>query len=536
MSNQYDVIIVGGGPAGLSAAIYMARAQYKTLVVEKEHFGGQITITSEVVNYPGVRKTSGTELTEDMRKQAESFGAEFLLAEVSELTLDADVKKIKTDKGTYEAFGVILATGASPRMIGFQGEADFRGRGVAYCATCDGEFFTGKDVFVVGAGFAAAEEAVFLTKYARQVTILARGPDFTCAAAVADEAKNHEKITIHYNTQVVEVDGDTKLRHIIYKNDMTGEITRYDAPAGDTFGVFVFAGYAPANSLFKGQVELDAQGYLVTDINQKTSMDGVYGAGDICIKNLRQVVTAVSDGAKAATSLEHHVSTLHEKLGIPAFEVKGMKQPEEAPQADTGADGGFITAEIRAQLAGVFARFERPVVLKAHVDGTAIAKEVEGFVQEVAALSDLLSAEIIQGGEECPAIEICDGAGVPTGFAFHGVPGGHEFNSFVVTLYNAAGPGQPLGDEQLAAIKAISGTHHLQIAISLSCTQCPDLVMAAARLGLENPDITVDVYDLNHFEDLKNKYDIMSVPCMVVDGQDVQFGKKNLDQLIGLLS
>ncbi|MGL6292866.1 FAD-dependent oxidoreductase, partial [Eubacterium aggregans] len=155
---------------------------------------------------------------------------------------------MKTDKGTYEAFGVILATGASPRMIGFQGEADFRGRGVAYCATCDGEFFTGKDVFVVGAGFAAAEEAVFLTKYARQVTILAREPDFTCATAVADEAKNHEKITIHYNTQVVEVDGDTKLRHIIYKNDMTGEITRYDAPAGDTFGVFVFAGYAPANS------------------------------------------------------------------------------------------------------------------------------------------------------------------------------------------------------------------------------------------------------------------------------------------------
>ncbi|MEG2640992.1 MAG: FAD-dependent oxidoreductase, partial [Eubacterium sp.] len=222
MSNQYDVIIVGGGPGGLSAAIYMARAQYKTLVVEKEHFGGQITITSEVVNYPGVRKTSGTELTEDMRKQAESFGAEFLLAEVSELTLEADIKKVKTDKGTYEAFGVILATGASPRMIGFQGEADFRGRGVAYCATCDGEFFTGKDVFVVGAGFAAAEEAVFLTKYARQVTILAREPDFTCAAAVADEAKNHEKITIHYNTQVVEVDGDTKLRHIIYKNDVTG--------------------------------------------------------------------------------------------------------------------------------------------------------------------------------------------------------------------------------------------------------------------------------------------------------------------------
>ena len=172
MERMYDVIIIGGGPAGLAAAVYMARAQYKTLVIEKEKIGGLITITSEVVNYPGVIKTSGKELTEQMRLQAESFGAEFLLAEALESRLDGEIKEIVTDKGTFKALGVIMAMGAVPRQVGFTGEAEYRGRGVAYCATCDGEFFTGLDVFVVGGGFAAAEEAIFLTRYARLCCVL----------------------------------------------------------------------------------------------------------------------------------------------------------------------------------------------------------------------------------------------------------------------------------------------------------------------------------------------------------------------------
>ena len=163
MQNLYDVVVIGGGPAGLTAALYLARAKYRVVVVEKEHFGGQITITHEVVNYPGVEKTSGTELTETMRKQAESFGAEFILAQVDSLDMSGDVKVVKTSRGELRAFGVLLATGAHPRTVGFKGEMDYRGRGVAYCATCDGEFFTGKQVFVIGGGFAAAEEAVFLT-------------------------------------------------------------------------------------------------------------------------------------------------------------------------------------------------------------------------------------------------------------------------------------------------------------------------------------------------------------------------------------
>ena len=272
MNHLYDVIIVGGGPAGLTAALYLARAKYRTLVVEKETFGGQITITHEVVNYPGVKHTSGEALTEIMRAQAEAFGAEFLLAEVESLDLSGDIKTVKTARGELKAFGVLLATGAHPRMIGFRGEADFRGRGVAYCATCDGEFFTGKEVFVVGGGYAAAEEAVFLTKYARHVTILVRGEDFTCAESVADGAKNHPGITVLYNTEVEEVLGDSSLKAIRYRNNVTGEITEYRDPKGENIGVFVFAGYAPATGLIEGIAQKDDQGYVITDRNQKTSV------------------------------------------------------------------------------------------------------------------------------------------------------------------------------------------------------------------------------------------------------------------------
>ena len=194
MEQFYDSIVIGGGPAGLTAAIYLARAKYRVLVIEKEKIGGQITITSEVVNYPGVLRTDGNHLTENMRKQAEYFGAEFKLAEVKSVELGKDIKSIVTDKGTFRAPGVVIATGASPRKIGFQGEMEFRGRGVAYCATCDGEFFSGKDVFVIGGGFAAAEEAVFLTKYAKKVRVIVREKAFACASSVAEEVLAHPDI------------------------------------------------------------------------------------------------------------------------------------------------------------------------------------------------------------------------------------------------------------------------------------------------------------------------------------------------------
>ena len=270
MEQLYDVIVIGGGPAGLTAALYLARARYRVLVVEKEHFGGQITITNEIVNYPGVAKTSGRELTDTMRQQAEGFGAEFLLAEVTAFELDGDVKTVKTGRGEYRCFGVLLATGAHPRMIGFPGEAEFRGRGIAYCATCDGEFFTGKEVFVIGGGFAAAEESVFLTRYAKHVTVLIRGEDFTCAEAVSRAAKEHPKITALSHTAVVEATGDTALRSLRYRDLKTGEETVF-APHGDTFGVFVFAGYEPETALIRDKIETDPRGYIVTDGSQRST-------------------------------------------------------------------------------------------------------------------------------------------------------------------------------------------------------------------------------------------------------------------------
>ena len=314
----YDAVVIGGGPAGLTAGLYLARACYRVLILEQEKFGGQITITAEVVNYPGAAPMSGEALTAEMRRQAENFGAEFLLAEATELKQEDGFFVVRTPKGDFRAHGVILATGAHPRMIGFPGEAEYKGHGIAYCATCDGEFFTGREVFVVGGGFAAAEEAVFLTKYASHVTILIREPDFTCAAKVAEPAKQHEKITIKYDTEVEEVTGDSLLRRIRYRNTKTGEVTEFSPADGGSFGVFVFAGYAPSSSLLKGLAEIDAQGYVPTDRNQKTSLDGLYAAGDVCEKNLRQVVTATGDGAVAATELEKYIAKRQKETGVKA--------------------------------------------------------------------------------------------------------------------------------------------------------------------------------------------------------------------------
>ena len=535
MEHLYDVVVIGGGPAGLTAALYLARARYRVVVVEQDHFGGQITITSEVVNYPGVEHTSGAELTETMRRQAEGFGAEFLLAEVTGLELEGDVKTVRTSRGALSCFGVLLATGAHPRMVGFRGEEQFRGRGVAYCATCDGEFFTGKDVFVVGGGFAAAEESVFLTKYARHVTILIRGDDFSCAQSTADAARSHEKITILANTVVEEVSGDTALRSIRMRNTKTGQVTEHQATEGETFGVFVFAGYEPATELVRGLAELDGQGYILTDRSQKTTADGLYAAGDVCIKPLRQVVTAVGDGALAATELERLCTAMQKKTGLRP-QVPKSRTPEPEAQAQT--KDGLFTGEMLSQLHTVFDRMASPLILRLCLDETPVSAELEHYMQELAAQSDKLSVE--QGDpskvQHLPCVQICRSDGSWTGLAFHGVPGGHEFTSFVLGLYNAAGPGQALDEETEAAIRAIRKPVELQVLVSLSCTMCPELVTAAQRLAAAHPDISAQVYDLNHFPDLREQYQVMSVPCLVVNGgEQISFGKKNIRQLLELL-
>ena len=538
MENLYDVIVVGGGPAGLTAALYLSRAKYRVLVLEKEQFGGQISITHEVVNYPGITKTSGKALTDTIQQQAESFGAEFMLAEATGFDLTGDIKTVRTNRGEYRCFGILLATGAHPRTVGFKGEEEHKGRGVAYCATCDGEFFTGKEIFVVGGGYAAAEESVFLTKFARHVTILVRKDDFSCAASVADQAKNHEKITVLTNTVMEEVSGENGLTYARYKNTATGEVTEYKS--ADTFGVFVFAGYAPATEMLKGIVELNEQGYIVTDASQKTSVDGVYAAGDVCIKPLRQVVTATSDGALAATELEKYVAAVHRKTGLRADDpAPKQSKPTVTVNAQKEAESGeLFTEEMRQQLDTVFTRMERPLLLKLSLDDRPVSAELEQFITALSALSDKLTvtvAERAASSQDTPCVTMCNADGTETGLAFHGVPSGHEFTSFVLGLYNAAGPGQVLDEATREQIAAITNKTDMKILVTLSCTMCPDLVMAAQRIAAENSNVTAHVYDIRHFENLKNQYNVMSVPCLVINNEKVSFGKKNISQILEVL-
>ena len=538
MENLYDVIVVGGGPAGLTAALYLARAKYRVLVLEKDQFGGQISITHEVVNYPGIAKTSGKQLTDTIQQQAEAFGAEFLLAKATGFELSGDVKTVHTDRGDYRCFGILLATGAHPRSVGFKGEEEHKGRGVAYCATCDGEFFTGKELFVVGGGYAAAEESVFLTKFARHVTILVRKDDFSCAASVAEQARNHKKITVLTNTVMEEVSGENGLNYARYKNTVTGEVTEYKSI--DTFGVFVFAGYAPATEVVKGVVELNEQGYIVTDASQKTSVDGVYAAGDVCIKPLRQVVTATSDGALAATELEKYVAAIHQKTGLrPDAPAPQHSQSAGDRSAQSEADSDTLfTEEMRQQLDTVFTRMDSPLLLKLSLDDRPVSKELEQFITALAALSDKLTVTIAErtaSSEVAPCVTVCKADGKETGLAFHGVPSGHEFTSFVLGLYNASGPGQALDETDRQKVASITTAANMKILVTLSCTMCPDLVIAAQRIAAENPHISAHVYDIRHFENLKNQYNVMSVPCLVINDEKVSFGRKNISQLLDMI-
>lgn len=537
MDTVYDAIIVGGGPAGLSAAIYMARARFHVLVIEKEKMGGQITITSEVVNYPGIFHTSGEKLTSKMIRQAKAFGAEFLSADVTGLELEGDYKTVHTSRGDFKALGIIYAGGAHPRLAGFTGETEFRGHGVAYCATCDGEFFTGRTIFVIGGGYAAVEEGLFLTKYGKKIIMVIRGDDFSIDSAAVEELKEHPQVTILYHTQVEKVEGDSAVRRVVLKDRKTGEETVYTADDGDFYGVFVFVGYAPENGLLQGKVDLNPQGYVITDRDQKTNIDGVYAAGDICVKNLRQVVTAVSDGAVAATSLEKYLGSQYRKLHMKRTYVKKVEPKEEPKAAAAKAEeGAFLDDDTRGALKPVLDRFEKPITLRLYKDDSELSYEDEKLLKELASLSDKVSYEMknAEPGLE-HTISIVRNDGTEAGLYFHGVPGGHEFNSFILAMYNTAGPGQDLGEDNEKRIAAIQDKKDVTIAVSLSCTMCPDLVAAAERIAAASDKVTVHVYDLAHYPDLQNKYNIMSVPCLIVNDKDIHFGKKGVAELLDIL-
>lgn len=308
MSKIYDVVIIGAGPAGLAAGLYAARAKMSTLVIEKDRNGGQIVTTDEVANYPGgIKEETGPTLIARMVEQVEEFGAERIKATVTDVNLEGDIKVITCEDAEYQARAVIIATGASPRKLGCDGEKELTGKGVSYCATCDADFFTDFEVFAIGGGDTAVEEAMFLTKFARKVTLVHRRDELRAAKSIQEKAFKNDKIEFIWNSEVAEIKGDGMVETIVLRNRETGELTEHHAHEDDgTFGIFVFVGYLPQTSLFDGKVELQG-GYIPTDADMKTNVDGVFAAGDVRVKSLRQVVTAVADGAIAAVQAEKYI-------------------------------------------------------------------------------------------------------------------------------------------------------------------------------------------------------------------------------------
>lgn len=301
----YDVIIVGGGPAGLSSAIYARRADLSVLLIEKGILGGQIFQTSEIENYPGGMKgESGAEFSDRLAKQAESFEYDKVTDTVIDVDFDSEIKTIKCQNGEYKACSVIIATGTEHTTLGVPGEFDYAGRGVSYCATCDAPFFRGLDVFVVGGGDAAVEEALHVAKFARKVTIIHRRDELRAAKNIQHKAYATKNIDFMLDTVVRQIKGEDLLQSIVVENVRTGDVQEISAkPEDGTFGVFVFVGLKPVTDIFKGKIEME-NGYIVTDEQMKTSAHNVYAAGDVRKKTLRQIVTAASDGAIAAVEIE----------------------------------------------------------------------------------------------------------------------------------------------------------------------------------------------------------------------------------------
>ena len=299
------------GPAGLAAASYAGRARMDTLLIEGTKDGGQIVITNEIENYPGsLEEESGPSLIARMTKQVEKFGADRVTDTIVDVELEGKVKHLKGNHGDYYAKAVVIATGASPRPIGCPGEKEFTGKGVSYCATCDANFFEDFEVYVVGGGDSAVEEAMYLTKFARKVTLIHRRDELRAAKSIQEKAFANPKMAFMWNTTIEEIKGDGVVTSMIVKDTKTGETREIEADEEDgTFGIFVFVGFDPKSQLFEGKLEMENR-YIVTDKYMHTSVPGVFAAGDVIVKHLRQVVTACGDGAVAATEAQHYVENL----------------------------------------------------------------------------------------------------------------------------------------------------------------------------------------------------------------------------------
>lgn len=579
----YDVAIIGAGCAGLTAGIYAGRAKMKTVIFEKQQPGGQAATTDEIANYPGFEHITGPELMERMASQAQSFGAELITADVTKVNLKTEPKTVYTGEQVYHAHTVIIATGANPKKLGFEGEETFRGRGVGYCATCDGFFFQGKDIFVIGGGYSAAEEALYLTRFGKKVTVVVRKDQFKCAQSIVDKVMADPKIEVWFNTELVKAYGDSLLKGAVFRNNVTGAEKVYEVSEEDgIFGIFVFVGYTPDTKLFAAQLTLDEYGYIDTEENMRTEIPGVFAAGDVRKKQLRQLVTATSDGAVAAVGAEKYLTEFHEKNGTPVDELsevkKGrlneyppdgkpdipyrrMEDPDEgknrAPagtgiSGDTKSEGGSIeskllTPQLRDQVREIFSGLKKPVEMIMIADPkNPKSEEMETFLRDFCSLGSQLTLHVYRLGENKEAEEkiqftrvlsvaLLDENGCYTGVKFSGIPAGHEFNSLVMAVCHAAGKEPPLSEELRKRIEAIEKDVYIQIAVSLSCHFCPEVVMASQQIAVLNPNIQAEMVDIGCFPDLRQQYNIMSVPAVIVNQSAVSFGKKTVEELVEMI-
>ena len=538
----YDLIIVGAGPAGLSAGLYAGRATLDTLILEGDTVGGQVTTTSVVYNYPAVEKVDGTQLMNQMQKQVTDFGVTIAHDQVEKYQLADEVKLLVGKSGQeYRARSVIIATGAQPRTVGFSGEDEFRGRGVAYCSTCDGELFSGLQIFVIGGGYAAAEEADYLSRFGKHVTVLVRGDHFSCPPLMAARALNNPKVSVKYNTEVKQVTGDDYVAAATLVNNKTGEETVYHVDDGDnTFGIFIYVGTKPATEKLQGLVDLNDQGYIKAAADGATNVPGVYAAGDVIVKNLRQIITAASDGAVAATAAEQYVTAQKQRQGVPihtapaktATQPVGQTTDLEHQEKVSPHQGNWLTAEIDSRLKPIFARLTKPVTLEVNTDGRALSQQLLSFTTEFASLDDHLTVKTKEGqGELLPLLKLLDADGQDTGLHYAGIPTGHELNSLVLGVYNVAGPGQTIDPALADRIKRLPAAK-IRIGVSLTCHFCPDVVAACQRMASLNPGITATMIDLQHFPDLRKSKKIMSVPATMINDAPVIFGSQSLEQLV----
>lgn len=572
MGKIYDLIIIGGGSAGLSAGIYAGRSKLDTLILEKKQAGGQLLNTAEVVNYPGVRLTTGPALMHEMQQHALDFGVQFADAQIDRVEFAGNIKKLYAGDTKYEARAVILATGALPRHIGFPGEEKYTGHGVSYCSTCDGEFFSGLDIFVIGGGNAAADEALFLTRFGKSVTVIVRKKAFSGDKTTADKVRTHPRIKVHFNTEIIDVQGDELMKSITFRNNKTEKTFTYEASEEDrTFGVFVFAGYEPATALFAGQVRMDESGYILTDDQMRTSAAGVFAAGDLRPKSLRQLVTAVADGAIAATSADKYVTEEKDRIGIREnYSKAAVKAPpakavpqepalvtapanatadtvDAAPAEVKDAPREFFDRQTKEELLDMLEKLTKDMTIVTIVD-PSIRKSLmlRDFIEAIAVLNRHIHIEIHMKDEspetekkihadKFPVAAFLDAKGIYRGIKFHGVPADQEIRSFALAIFNLAGPGQPIDPETKAKVKAVKGPFNIKVCVSMDCHMCPDAVAASQRMALLNPGIEAEMIDAFSFPDIQKKYRIMSVPTLIINDEATHVGGRTIPEILGYL-